>query len=212
MAMTNINIRVDEEVKATSEALFETLGLNMSTAINLFLRQSIREGGLPFAVRLDPLPQITPVTAPLDETNAKEQRPAPIKGNKLKKELGRIATVTETEQLLIYSFTRHDLPCRIAFTKKKAGKRVKIHASDNQVMWEDQYPLGILPVSEMHYVGRPADLLCGGISVFVISGKPGMIAGLDEGILASAKALSLYAPRSGKCYLMSEAAFDELEF
>jgi len=54
--MTNqatINVRTDAEVKETAEQLFEQLGLNMSVAINIFLRQAIRQGGLPFEVKTD---------------------------------------------------------------------------------------------------------------------------------------------------------------
>lgn len=51
--MTNLNIRTDKEVKAAAERVFEALGLNMTTAVNIFLRQSIRENGIPFALRLD---------------------------------------------------------------------------------------------------------------------------------------------------------------
>ena len=50
---TNLNIRTDAEVKAAAEQLFDALGLNMSTAVNIFLRQAIRQGGLPFEVKLD---------------------------------------------------------------------------------------------------------------------------------------------------------------
>ncbi|MCD8110964.1 MAG: type II toxin-antitoxin system RelB/DinJ family antitoxin [Clostridiales bacterium] len=53
MAMTNINIRTDENIKARCESLFESLGMNMSTAINIFLRQSLRANGLPFDVKSD---------------------------------------------------------------------------------------------------------------------------------------------------------------
>ena len=52
-AQTNLNIRTDANVKAAAEQIFEELGLNMSTAINIFLRQAIRQGGLPFEVKLD---------------------------------------------------------------------------------------------------------------------------------------------------------------
>lgn len=50
---TNINIRTDADIKASAEQLFEALGLTMSTAVNIFLRQAIRQGGLPFEVKLD---------------------------------------------------------------------------------------------------------------------------------------------------------------
>lgn len=48
--MTNINIRIDEKVKNKAEKVFEELGMNMSTAVNVFLRQAIREGGIPFRI------------------------------------------------------------------------------------------------------------------------------------------------------------------
>ena len=49
---SNLNIRIDENVKKASEKVFEELGLNMSTAINIFLRQVIRVKGIPFEIRL----------------------------------------------------------------------------------------------------------------------------------------------------------------
>jgi DNA-damage-inducible protein J len=50
---TNINIRVDEEVKRKAEAIFTELGINMSTAMNMFLRYSVRYGGIPFDLRIE---------------------------------------------------------------------------------------------------------------------------------------------------------------
>lgn len=49
---TNINIRVDENLKRSAEAIFSELGLNMSTAMNIFLRYSVRYGGIPFKLRI----------------------------------------------------------------------------------------------------------------------------------------------------------------
>ena len=53
MATTNLNIRTDVEVKAAAEQLFNELGLNLTTAVNMFLRQAIRTGGIPFEVKLN---------------------------------------------------------------------------------------------------------------------------------------------------------------
>lgn len=50
---TNLNIRVDEELKRQAEAIFSELGLNMSTAVNMFLRYSVRYGGIPFELRIE---------------------------------------------------------------------------------------------------------------------------------------------------------------
>ena len=53
MANTSMNIRMDSEVKKQAEALFGEIGINMTTAINIFLKQSIREKGIPFELKLN---------------------------------------------------------------------------------------------------------------------------------------------------------------
>lgn len=53
MATTNLNIRIDKAIKDQAEAIFNELGLNMTTAVNMFLRTAIRENGIPFDLRLD---------------------------------------------------------------------------------------------------------------------------------------------------------------
>lgn len=49
---TNVFARVEPEVKAQAEAIFAQLGLPMSNAIDIFLKQVILQRGLPFEVRL----------------------------------------------------------------------------------------------------------------------------------------------------------------
>lgn len=51
MATANINVRVDSALKQEAENLFGDLGLNMSTAINMFLRSAINHNGIPFEVK-----------------------------------------------------------------------------------------------------------------------------------------------------------------
>lgn len=53
MNSTNLNIRTDKDVKIAAEKIFEELGLNMTTAVNIFLRQTIRENGIPFELKLN---------------------------------------------------------------------------------------------------------------------------------------------------------------
>ena len=48
---TSMTIRMDPEIKKESQELFHSLGLDMTTAINLFLRQSLMHRGLPFEVK-----------------------------------------------------------------------------------------------------------------------------------------------------------------
>lgn len=62
MSATNLNIRTDKDVKEQAEQLFAELGLNMTTAINLFLRTAIRKHGIPFDLYLD-VPNETTVAA-----------------------------------------------------------------------------------------------------------------------------------------------------
>jgi len=56
---TNINIRVENDVKNKAQAIFSALGLDMTSAINIFLRQAIRTNGIPFDLIAEP-PQKTP--------------------------------------------------------------------------------------------------------------------------------------------------------
>ena len=46
----NVTIRLDKEVKENAERLFNDLGMNLSTAINIFARQSLRQGKIPFEI------------------------------------------------------------------------------------------------------------------------------------------------------------------
>ena len=49
---TNFSVRMDSDIKKKSEYVYGRLGINLTTAINVFLRQSIRAGGFPFDVRI----------------------------------------------------------------------------------------------------------------------------------------------------------------
>ncbi len=54
--MAQVNIRMDDNLKDKADKLFEELGLNMTTAFNIFVRQVVRQGGIPFdiTVKTDP--------------------------------------------------------------------------------------------------------------------------------------------------------------
>ena len=49
---TNINIQMDSDLKAQADALFGELGMDLSTAFNIFVRQALREGRIPFNIHL----------------------------------------------------------------------------------------------------------------------------------------------------------------
>ena len=51
MATTNLNIRIDENLKKNAENLFADLGLNMSSAITIFLKSVVDYRGIPFEIR-----------------------------------------------------------------------------------------------------------------------------------------------------------------
>lgn len=53
MASTNFSVRMDSNIKKQCESLYGELGMSLTTAINVFLRQSLRVGGFPFEVRVE---------------------------------------------------------------------------------------------------------------------------------------------------------------
>ena len=53
MATTNFSVRLDSDLKKQCEAIYGELGINLTTAINVFLRKSLNAGGFPFDVRID---------------------------------------------------------------------------------------------------------------------------------------------------------------
>lgn len=53
METANVNFSLDKQTKKEAEELFEDLGLNMTTALTMFVKASIREQGIPFEVRRD---------------------------------------------------------------------------------------------------------------------------------------------------------------
>ena len=51
MAQTNLTIRIDEELKHEAEVLFNKIGLNMSSAINVFFRKAVGSQSIPFELK-----------------------------------------------------------------------------------------------------------------------------------------------------------------
>ncbi|MCL2351821.1 MAG: type II toxin-antitoxin system RelB/DinJ family antitoxin [Firmicutes bacterium] len=46
----NVTIRLDRDVKEQAERMFSDLGMNLSTAFNIFTRQALRQGKIPFEI------------------------------------------------------------------------------------------------------------------------------------------------------------------
>lgn len=63
---TAINVNVPTDVKEEATSLFNSLGLNMSTAINMFLKRAIYERGIPFEVKQQPSKEFAEALKELD--------------------------------------------------------------------------------------------------------------------------------------------------
>ena len=95
---TNLNVRVDEELKRQAESIFTELGMNLSTAMNLFLRSAVRYGGIPFDLKVPQKPiglesiskteLDTKLEAGLASMKAGKGRPAKEFFNDLEREFG----------------------------------------------------------------------------------------------------------------------------
>ena len=48
-----MSLRMDKELKRQAEAIFAEIGVSMTTALNIFLRKAVREGGFPFELKVD---------------------------------------------------------------------------------------------------------------------------------------------------------------
>lgn len=51
--MALLQIRVDEELKNQASAIYNELGIDLSTAVRIFLKKSVLEGGIPFDTKID---------------------------------------------------------------------------------------------------------------------------------------------------------------
>ena len=67
MSKTSMSIRLDSGVKEQAQQVFNHLGMDMTTAITIFLRQAIQYQGLPFDVRLDENRKLLQVLTDVDQ-------------------------------------------------------------------------------------------------------------------------------------------------
>lgn len=77
MATAPTQIRIDSDIKKQATELFSSLGLDMSSAVNLFLHQCVLRGGIPFSVELPHFSSST--LAAMDEARRISRNPD-IKG------------------------------------------------------------------------------------------------------------------------------------
>ncbi len=73
---TSMTIRLDSSIKKEAQAIYSELGIDMTTAINVFLRQSIRSKGFPFVVNLE-MPNKTTLKA-MEQTQRGEDMHGPF--------------------------------------------------------------------------------------------------------------------------------------
>ena len=52
--MAQISFRMDDDLKVSAEETFKSMGMTMSTAINIFVAQTVRNGQFPFVIKADP--------------------------------------------------------------------------------------------------------------------------------------------------------------
>ena len=77
MATAPTQIRIDSDIKKQASDLFSNLGLDMSSAVNLFLHQCVLRGGIPFSIEL---PRYNQATLDAREEARRISRDPSVKG------------------------------------------------------------------------------------------------------------------------------------
>lgn len=112
--------------------------------------------------------------------------------------------IWENDALRLYELNFDGHTFAVYVTKEKATKKSVVHCySWGSVTLEKIYPNGISPVSEVTNLFQPELIKKDKITVLLISGSPGNIVGLDNGIVYSARR----GYENGKFYVMSMSAF-----
>jgi len=110
MAQTNLTIRIDENIKQEAETLFNRIGLNMSSAINVFFRQAIREQAIPFELK------------PYDNYYTTDENLSRLKLSITQAERGEVISFTMAE---LEAMENGEIPQRaLDFMVKNKGERV----------------------------------------------------------------------------------------
>lgn len=73
--ISNVSFRIDADLKRQADLLFSSLGLNMTTAFNMFLRQSVREGRIPFEATIN-VPNAETISALIESLQLLEDKNA----------------------------------------------------------------------------------------------------------------------------------------
>lgn len=74
MATSIVQFRVDEELKTEATAIYEKLGIDLSTAVRMFLKRSVMENGIPFPMTLKNEYNAAKATQALTELNIQAEQ------------------------------------------------------------------------------------------------------------------------------------------
>ena len=122
--------------------------------------------------------------------------------------LKKLANATQNDDFDIFRIRLKDQNYKIYITKKKCNKRCRIHCTGNQITGERLVPMGTFPITTVDFTYRASELMePDTFCLLVISGKPDMISGLDEGIFSCLGKLDTDSPKN-RLYVMSEYAFE----
>ena len=83
MSTTTLNIRTDKDLKNEVSEIYEKPVLNLTTAVNMFFKATVRENGIPFSLKLDEPNELT-ASAIAEDKNSKGYHDI----NDLRKSLG----------------------------------------------------------------------------------------------------------------------------
>ena len=75
MSTIQITFRMEEQLKKQAEALFDEMGINMTTALNVFIKATVREGKIPFELVSDDYAFKAMVRKKLEESLAESSDP-----------------------------------------------------------------------------------------------------------------------------------------
>ena len=56
--LVSLNVKIDRDIKAEADNIFNSMGMTLSTAINIFVRQAVKERAIPFTISADPPRQV----------------------------------------------------------------------------------------------------------------------------------------------------------
>ena len=93
MSLTSINVKIDKELKTEADRLFNALGMPVSTAINIFIRQAVQKQAIPFEIALDEKSQFHVL---LDSMRAKAAKCGFMSDEEINTEITAARTETET--------------------------------------------------------------------------------------------------------------------